>query len=172
MTRSRKTGNASGVLSTRERIIAEAITILSEKGYAATSMREIAEATGVTKPAVYYHFDSKGSLCHHIVSSGLDEFRATLRIAGENGGGDALERLVVAVRVHFDFCEANVEFVRFLYALTFGPDSKKINYDFLEYDNEINELLVGLLGRVSEAGLIRKGKEEDAARYVRGIISA
>ena len=172
MTIDRKTGDPQDGLSTRDRIIRETITILSEKGYDATSVRMIAEATGVTKPALYYHFDSKESLCHHIISSGLDEFRGRLRGVGENGAGDALELLVMAVRIHFDFCEANVEFVRFLYALTFGPDRKKINYDFGEFDNEINELLVELLGRVSEAGLIREGKEEDAVRYVRGIISA
>ncbi len=168
----RKTGGPQGALSTRERIIKEAITILSERGYDATSVRMIAEATGVTKPALYYHFDSKESLCHHIISSGLEEFRGRLRGMDENGAGDALEQLTMAVRTHFDFCEANVEFVRFLYALTFGPDRNKINYDFEEYDNEINELLVELFGRVSEAGHIREGKKEDAVRYVRGIISA
>jgi TetR/AcrR family acrAB operon transcriptional repressor len=32
------------------------------RGYEATSMDSIAEAVGVTKPAVYYHFDSKEAL--------------------------------------------------------------------------------------------------------------
>ena len=172
MTIGRKTGGAPDELSTRERITREAVTIFSDKGYEATSVREIAEASGVTKPAVYYHFDSKESLCHHIVSSGLEEFRVLLRGVCENGAGDAFERLVMTVRTHFDFCEANVEFVRFIYALSFGPDRKKIKYDFLAYDNEISELLTGLLRRVSEAGLIREGKAEVAAHYVGGIISA
>jgi AcrR family transcriptional regulator len=172
MTIGQKTEGAPNGSSTRERITREAITILSEKGYAATSVREIAEASGVTKPAVYYYFDSKESLCHHIISSGLEEFRGRLRGVNANGAGDAFERLVMAVRTHFDFCEANVEFVRFIYALTFGPDRKKIEYDFLAYDKEINTLLMELVGRVSEAGLIRDGKEEVSVRYVRGIISA
>jgi AcrR family transcriptional regulator len=44
---------------TRDRILDAALTLFAEKGYEATSMREIAEQLGITKPALYYHFDSK-----------------------------------------------------------------------------------------------------------------
>ena len=70
----KKTMNANGQ-STRERIEKEAIAIFSEKGYDATSMRELAEASGVTKPVIYYYFKSKENLCHSLIRSGLEEFR-------------------------------------------------------------------------------------------------
>jgi AcrR family transcriptional regulator len=171
MTIAKRRDDASPQLSTKERIEREAISIFSEKGYDAASMREIAEASGVSKPVVYYYFKSKENLCHYLISAGLDEFRRRLRHVCENGAGDAFERLGMMVRTHFDFCEANIEFVRFMYALTFGPDRKKINYDFHAYDAEISDLLTGLLLQASEAGLIRKGKEDAAMQYVRGIIS-
>jgi AcrR family transcriptional regulator len=164
-------GNAQDQLSTKERISKEAISIFSDKGYDATSMREIAEAAGVSKPVVYYYFKSKENLCHFLISDGLDEFRRRLQHICRNGEGDALERLSLMVQTHFDFCEANIEFVRFMYALTFGPDRKKIQYDFHAYDNELSGLMTELLRCVSDAGLIRKGKEKTAMEYVRGIIS-
>jgi AcrR family transcriptional regulator len=47
---------------TRERILDAALALFAERGYEATSMREIAEQLGITKPALYYHFDSKADI--------------------------------------------------------------------------------------------------------------
>jgi AcrR family transcriptional regulator len=47
---------------TRERILDAALTLFAEKGYDATSMREISEQLGITKAALYYHFDSKAEI--------------------------------------------------------------------------------------------------------------
>jgi AcrR family transcriptional regulator len=48
--------------ATRDRILDAALTLFAEKGYEATSMREIAEQLGMTKAALYYHFDGKDSI--------------------------------------------------------------------------------------------------------------
>ena len=47
---------------TRERILDAALALFAEKGYDATSMREISEQLGITKAALYYHFDSKADI--------------------------------------------------------------------------------------------------------------
>lgn len=47
---------------TRERILEVALTLFADKGYDATSMREIAEHLGITKAALYYHFGSKAEI--------------------------------------------------------------------------------------------------------------
>lgn len=44
---------------TRTRIQEIALKLFIEQGYEGTSLREIAEALGVTKAALYYHFKSK-----------------------------------------------------------------------------------------------------------------
>ena len=44
---------------TRERILDAALDLFTEQGYDGTSLREIAEKLGVTKAALYYHFESK-----------------------------------------------------------------------------------------------------------------
>src|SRR6476620_7965343 len=54
---------------TRERLLDAASTVFARKGFAATSIDEIAEAAGVTKGAVYSNFDSK----EHLVRTVLDE---------------------------------------------------------------------------------------------------
>jgi AcrR family transcriptional regulator len=47
---------------TRERLLDEARRLFRERGYAATSLEQIAEAAGVTKGAIYGHFSSKEDL--------------------------------------------------------------------------------------------------------------
>jgi AcrR family transcriptional regulator len=48
--------------STRERILDVALDLFTDQGFDATSMREIAERLGISKPAIYYHFASKDEI--------------------------------------------------------------------------------------------------------------
>ena len=171
MSNSRGRQAVQNALSTKEIIERQATTVLSEKGYDAASVREIAEASGVTKPVIYYYFKSKQNLCHHLIDSGLEGFRRQLKAICEEKCDDVFEQMVRAVQVHFDFCEGNTAFVRFIYALNFGPDRKKIDYDFYSYGMENLRILTELMRCASERGLIRRGKEETAVYYLRGIIS-
>jgi AcrR family transcriptional regulator len=45
-----------------EEIAASALRLFTQRGYYSTTMDEVAEAAGVTKGAVYHHFDSKEQL--------------------------------------------------------------------------------------------------------------
>jgi AcrR family transcriptional regulator len=68
------TADASPSLaSTREQIPVVALKLFAEKGYDATSMREIAEQLNMTKAALYYHFDSKEDIVRALVSGMLDQ---------------------------------------------------------------------------------------------------
>ena len=46
----------------REQILHAALVAFSHRGYHETSMVDIADAIGVTKPVIYQHFDSKREL--------------------------------------------------------------------------------------------------------------
>jgi len=46
----------------RRQLVDVALALFAEHGYAATTMDDIAEAAGVTKPLVYQHFESKRAL--------------------------------------------------------------------------------------------------------------
>jgi AcrR family transcriptional regulator len=53
---------AASKARTRERLLVEAERLFRERGYAATSLEQIAEAADVTKGAIYGHFSSKEDL--------------------------------------------------------------------------------------------------------------
>lgn len=57
----------------RERILDEARLLFLNKGFAATSMQEIADAVGLTKPALYYHFKDKQDLLLAVIGREMKE---------------------------------------------------------------------------------------------------
>lgn len=63
---------------TRERILTTAAGLFSEKGFNATSIRDIADALGVTKAALYYHFASKDEILRAIVEQPITAVRGVL----------------------------------------------------------------------------------------------
>jgi AcrR family transcriptional regulator len=66
---------------TRERILDVALDLFTDQGFDGTSMREIAEQLGISKPAIYYHFASK------------DEILMALHMRLHQFGRDALAEL-------------------------------------------------------------------------------
>lgn len=54
---------------TRSTILSRAAALFSDKGYTGTSMSDLAEELGLSKAAIYYHFESKESLLQDLMSS-------------------------------------------------------------------------------------------------------
>ena len=52
-------GESNPENQTRAEILRHAATLFAQRGYDAVSVREIVQAAGCTKPALYYHFGSK-----------------------------------------------------------------------------------------------------------------
>jgi AcrR family transcriptional regulator len=61
---------------TKARILATARELFARRGVQQTSLRDIAEQLGITKPALYYHFDSREALVASIVRPLLDDMEA------------------------------------------------------------------------------------------------
>jgi AcrR family transcriptional regulator len=64
---------------TRARILAVALELVSERGFAGTSIRDLAEHLDLTTAAMYYHFSSKDALLDALVEpliSGLSNLSA------------------------------------------------------------------------------------------------
>jgi AcrR family transcriptional regulator len=80
---------------TRARILRVALELIADKGYAATSTREIAEHLGFTKAALYYHFRTKDELLAAIVCPVIEELEALIEHARADGGRSARRSLVV-----------------------------------------------------------------------------
>jgi len=63
---------SGGEAATRDRVIDAAVSLFSERGTTAVSMRELADAAGVTVPGLYYHFASKAELIRAVYRDRVD----------------------------------------------------------------------------------------------------
>ncbi|MCB0209039.1 MAG: TetR/AcrR family transcriptional regulator [Anaerolineae bacterium] len=60
-------------METKQQIIAIASELFINNGYERTSLTDIAKQIGITKPAIYYHFESKEALFLAVVNNFLTE---------------------------------------------------------------------------------------------------
>lgn len=81
---------------TRARILAVALELMSERGFAGTSIRELAERLDLTTAAMYYHFSSKEALLDALVAPLVDGLTDLSRRAeaGELPDVEVLRELV------------------------------------------------------------------------------
>lgn len=79
--------------ATRRKILDAAIEVFGEVGYAASGWSTVIERTGMTKGALYHHFDSKESLASNIIEEGSDTLLSAFRnVCGSSSPG--LENLL------------------------------------------------------------------------------
>ncbi|MFI6998233.1 TetR/AcrR family transcriptional regulator [Nocardia sp. NPDC050175] len=98
MARSAKNpGNAS-----RDRILAAAASVLSEKGYSATRLTDIADVAELRAPAVYYYFASREALVAEVMIVGQQWVRKHVTEALDrlSPGTPALDRVCAAIDAH------------------------------------------------------------------------
>ncbi|NKY36130.1 TetR/AcrR family transcriptional regulator [Nocardia speluncae] len=73
----RRTGDhVTAGRDTKKAILDAAVRLFVNKGFEQTSLREIADAVGITKPSLYYHYSSKLELLVAVIDPLLDALRA------------------------------------------------------------------------------------------------
>jgi AcrR family transcriptional regulator len=83
---------------TRQKILNAAIDLFSEVGYAAAGLGEIIDRAGMTKGALYHHFDSKEALATAVIEQGTKLIRDAFHRVCESSS-PALENMIHGVFV-------------------------------------------------------------------------
>lgn len=88
----------------RERVLDAAAKIFAERGYAGTTMREVAKRVGFRAASLYYHYHSKEDLIEAVLSMGMSavvtSVESALSALPENASGR--ERIEAAILAHLD----------------------------------------------------------------------
>lgn len=127
-----------------ERLLTCATQLFTQKGYTATTVREIVAAAGVTKPVLYYYFGNKEGIYIELIREAFAKFDALLG-AFQKERGSATERLLHLSDQVFSLFMENIEVARLMYSIYYGPPQGAPFFDFdtyhLKYQNAIRRLV-------------------------------
>lgn len=118
----------------RQHIIDVAIKCFSRTGYHNTSMTDIAEAVGVTKPVLYQHFDSKRALYLEILRF-VGQALVTAITSNASSSTDGREQTERAMIAYFTWVNEH----RDAFALLF-ESSERVDEEFASTVREFEEL--------------------------------
>jgi len=127
-----------------------ALELFASKGYEATSVREICEAAGITKPTLYHFYGSKEGVYRALVDGTLEDFRGEI-LRALQGTGDTVARLQRVARIYFESARARRDLLRFIFGLIHNPASSAPPTDFPRFYEEV----VGLIAAEVEDGVAR-----------------
>lgn len=135
----------------RQRVLDAALTFFTNKGYAATSVREIVAAAGVTKPVLYYYFGSKEGL-YLAIMDGVSGRYETLVSDLADYRGSARQSILRFFTGMFDATRENLTVVRLIYSIFFGPPQGAPPYDFHRFFDGMLETVDSFLEKGMESG--------------------
>ena len=168
----RRRRRADGI-ATRERVLDVATSLFASGGYEATSLRQIAAASGIDIATLKYHFDDKAALFAMVYEAGHAHFLEAiapllhdLELAASRQDVRLLvERLVASMQ---DFVEEHLDFVR-LVLFRLLEDSS----DIIGLEDDLQTVAIGMMEQRFQA-LIERGVIEpiDARALVAFLISS
>jgi len=97
------------------RIREAAAALLTERGYAGTSISAISQRSGLPASSIYWHFESKEGLIDAVIVHGVKEFFGSLPDWNELTPKDPRERMRIAFSYASNLFEQRPEFLRLLY---------------------------------------------------------
>ncbi|MFO1220161.1 MAG: TetR/AcrR family transcriptional regulator [Burkholderiaceae bacterium] len=111
--------------ATQAQILAAAARLFGQQGYASTTLRQIAQASGIRAGSIYYHFGSKDEIAARVLDEGIAAVTDAVRrrLQALPAGSGMRERLAAAVEGHLwgmlhhsQFTAAHIRIYRYVSA--------------------------------------------------------
>ena len=153
----------------RGMLLQAGIDLFSEKGYASTSVREIVERAGVTKPVLYYYFKNKEGMLRDILDCASEMQDAILEEVLDQKG-TVQERIIHLFHRIYQGVIQNQSLFRFIHNLVFGPPQGTPSYDLKRYQRRMFEVIQTIYLEGVEKGEVRNSDPRDVAAIVMALI--
>lgn len=154
----------------RQRLLDAALQLFSSKGYAATSVRELVETAGVTKPVLYYYFKNKEGLYLSLMGDALGGFYQVAEQALA-APGSVRERISCYCTALLDIFVERLPVARLIFAIFYGPPQGAPHIDF---EASFNTMLADMERLVQEgisSGEFRPINPADAAWAIVALLN-
>ena len=151
----------------RSQILDAATRVFAEKGFASTTMDDVASAIGYTKPVIYDHFQGKDALYTEIIRTTADRMMRLLRDAVERQS-EPRKKVEAAFQVYFELVVTESDAFRVLF-LQAGSTERNVQLRAVEVDmvsfiepmlptslddNHKRELAGGVVGMAEGAAVV------------------
>ena len=151
------------------KLLESALRLFSQKGYEGTSIREIIEGAGVTRPVLYYYFANKEALFLRLVEDVFTEYTATIEqvLAEETTCRDRLSAVICNA---FGIVEENLEAVRLILQVFFSPPGQGPPLDKNRLAHKRFRLIEEIMSDGLERGELSGGDAQSLALVFVGIM--
>jgi AcrR family transcriptional regulator len=153
--------------SERRQLIEQAATdLFARRGYAATTVEDIVQVAGVTKPMLYRHFESKQELCVALLERYRDDLVAAPLAKFSPGSGDPRSQLASMIEAWLEHTRQHPEATRLLFTPISGdPEVERVQRELYarqratqsallrEFAPALEEAEAEPMGEVARAGL-------------------
>jgi len=163
--------NHAPEVDTKSKIFHIAAKLIAQKGYNAVSMREISEHSGVSKPMIYYYFESKEKLYLALINSGLayDENQVQAIMKEEMATKD---KLIKIFKIQFERCQLYPEFIKFFLHMFVKIEDTPLAERFRQEELRIKHGLMKLIQEGIDRGEFGMSvKPEIAVEMIIGTIT-
>ena len=140
----------------REQILLVAARLFSRQGYASTTLRQIAQASGIQAGSIYHHFEGKDEIAACVLDEGIAAVTDAVqrRLAALPPGAEMRTRLGAAVEGHLwgmlqrgEFTAAHIRIYRYV------SDAARQRHRSIR--SAYTQLWDELLQQAADAGLLR-----------------
>lgn len=161
---------------TRAKLLGAALLVFSKKGYAATTLDDIAREAGVTRGAIYWHFKSgKAEIFNAILESGFKRVNDNVEkwYAEEGTPLEKLKRIMIRL---MQFCEEDEEYRALqeitIFKMSEDPELDRRLVDKKHVYEQSIESVAGLMLEAKNAGELREDVDPmTAAITAYGLLS-
>jgi AcrR family transcriptional regulator len=155
----------------REQLLEVAVELFATKGYSETTMRDIADATGILAGSIYHHFASKEAMLDEILRGFLTDLHERFAAAERAGGDDPGETISELIRIAFSCIHDSPHAVA-VYQNESAALQDQQSFAYIgDYTARIEQIWLRLLTEGQRTGLIRPELEMKIAyRFIRDAI--
>lgn len=152
----------------RVRLLEAAVRLFAEKGYVNTSVREIVELAGVTKPVLYYYFKSKEGMFRVILDYAAKQEEEILSEVLETPG-PVLERLIRLYRLAYRALNKDRNLFKFIHNLIFSPYLETDHLDLGQYHRRMIDVIKSIYLEGLAKGEVKEASPDEVAFLVMGL---
>ena len=153
-------------VSGEQAIMAAAEQLFSDKGFAAASMKQIAQLAGVSKANVFHHFSSKKVLYLAVLRQVCNQSTGSLFVDYPEPGPDACERLQDFVSTHLQGLLQNRRSTRLILREVTDADDSEGRELAEQLFTRYFERLVKMVTDGQDEGLLRKDFDPKLLAYL------